>query len=487
MRSFSILVLVLAALAPRAQAQQAFADTLVWELVGPSVPLYPDSTADTQGLAFVQDTLVASASWLGGSGLGNVGGELLYFDEAAGEWRGFRVNTGTFGGRDGLLHAVTLTGEEAAAEPGAAPGSQALFLDSRLRAGPADFNWTRTFLGGTETPPTRGPGGALYLGTNYYGNGDSSLVRSRDGGRSWAPITGYTGVYPQALAYAAAVPTPPAGGLPEGASVSGDAFGMAYSHRAAGADSLVWQSVASFPGQTIDVVAVQAGPRDGSKAGRFLATVYNGGINQVQVYASDDGGATWAPVVTAPTPGAFYYLLAAPDGAVYFYYRTSDLGRSLYGSGDGGQTWADLGPVGGAWPFGIRQIAVGPDGRLYAGGSGDSPWGEPGGGVFRTTMPVVVAADDAPPSASAPRLRVRVYPNPSGGAVTLALAGLAPHRVVRLALYDVLGREVAVLHDGPARAEQRFAVEPGTLAAGSYVARAESGGQVATATFTVAE
>ena len=399
MRYLSTLLLALVAFVPGAQAQTSFPDTLTWELVGPTTPLYPDSTANTQGLAFVNDTLVASVAWLGGNGPGNVGGQPLYFDEVSGEWRRFRVNTGTFGGRDGLLHAVTLTAEEAATEPGATPGSQALFLKSVFRAGPADTNWTLVFDDGPQSVPTRGPGGALYLGTNEFGNGDSSLVRSRDGGRSWAPITGYSGVYPQALAYAETVPTPPEDGLPEGAFVSGDAFGMAYSHRAAGPDSLVWHSVAGFPGATNDVVAVQAGPRDGGKAGRFVATVYDFGANLTRVYVSDDGGATWISTFATPVSGSFFFLTAAPDGAVYLYQRLASLQGNplrshLHGSGDGGQTWADLGPVGGPWPFGISQLAVGPDGRLYVGGRDSNVhWGEPGGGVFRTVQPVVVAAE----------------------------------------------------------------------------------------------
>jgi hypothetical protein len=334
----------------------------------------------------------------------------------------------------------------------------------------------------------RGPGGALYVGTNAFGNGDSTVVRSTDGGRSWHVQPGYTGVYAYAFAFAEAVPEPPPGGLPQGAFVAADAFGLVYSHD--GGDS--WTTVPGMSYRFYDIAAVQLGPRDGGKAGRILAPTYDNSVGYPRVFASDDGGATWALAFEGPEDGGFFYVFVAPDGAVYAYSRGIDRSRHLFGSADGGETWQDLGPVGAEWTFGIEQLTVGPDGRLYAVGDHGQAGpnipglGEASGGVFRTTEAVVVASEPASPEQWS-SFGLRIFPNPTGGAMVIALTGSATGEAVRVAVFDTLGREVALLHDGPASAGQRFAVTPGTLAPGSYVARAVSASGVATVTFTVAE
>jgi hypothetical protein len=76
-------------------------------------------------------------------------------------------------------------------------------------------------------------------------------------------------------------------------------------------------------------------------------------------------------------------------------------------------------------------------------------------------------------------------PNPSGGAVTLAFA-LPESGPVRLSVYDVLGREVAVLVDGEVGARRHEAVLNGSrLPSGTYVVRLEAGGAVQTQRVTL--
>jgi hypothetical protein len=56
-----------------------------------------------------------------------------------------------------------------------------------------------------------------------------------------------------------------------------------------------------------------------------------------------------------------------------------------------------------------------------------------------------------------------------------------------VALYDVLGREVAVLHDGPATpGRQRLDADVSALPAGVYVLRAVASGEAVSARVTVA-
>ena len=69
--------------------------------------------------------------------------------------------------------------------------------------------------------------------------------------------------------------------------------------------------------------------------------------------------------------------------------------------------------------------------------------------------------------------RLVVYPNPSRGAVTVSLT-LAEPSEVRAVVYDVLGREVALLHKGRLGAGvHALAFESAGLPAGLYLVRAE--------------
>jgi len=65
-----------------------------------------------------------------------------------------------------------------------------------------------------------------------------------------------------------------------------------------------------------------------------------------------------------------------------------------------------------------------------------------------------------------------VYPNPFNPQASFTL-DVARAQAARVALYDALGREVAVLHDGPlaARATHRFTLDGSGLPSGAYVVR----------------
>ncbi|PAP76334.1 FG-GAP-like repeat-containing protein [Rubrivirga marina] len=77
------------------------------------------------------------------------------------------------------------------------------------------------------------------------------------------------------------------------------------------------------------------------------------------------------------------------------------------------------------------------------------------------------------------------YPNPTAGSATVPY-GVSEAGAVRLAVYDVLGREVARLVDGVAEAGgHRVVFETAGLPAGAYVVRLEAGGAVATARLVV--
>ena len=107
-----------------------------------------------------------------------------------------------------------------------------------------------------------------------------------------------------------------------------------------------------------------------------------------------------------------------------------------------------------------------------------------GGVVTQTGAP----AADAGKTTVASDLVLTAGPNPSSGAVRVSLTGVEGAEV---AVYDALGRRVAVLHDGPAAAGIAATFDGATFPTGVYVVRAvvrdAAGGiSILTRTITVA-
>lgn len=93
-----------------------------------------------------------------------------------------------------------------------------------------------------------------------------------------------------------------------------------------------------------------------------------------------------------------------------------------------------------------------------------------------------VATEASPPSSA---VALAVYPNPVRAAATVQFTLGAQQRVT-LAVYDVLGRRVALLYEGLLPAgSSRLPFDAVALPAGVYFARATSTGATATASFTV--
>ena len=107
--------------------------------------------------------------------------------------------------------------------------------------------------------------------------------------------------------------------------------------------------------------------------------------------------------------------------------------------------------------------------------------GRPGGGleVFSNTPAVTPAEPVSAPAEAA----LSAYPNPfgAGGEIAFRLDAPGP---VRLALYDVLGREVYRVVDAPRTAGlHRVRVDGAGLPPGSYLLRLEHAGRVQTRTW----
>ncbi|MBI5058178.1 S8 family peptidase [candidate division KSB1 bacterium] len=104
----------------------------------------------------------------------------------------------------------------------------------------------------------------------------------------------------------------------------------------------------------------------------------------------------------------------------------------------------------------------------------------PGRALLVTTDPNLSAADEARPTSPQQFLLSQNYPNPFNPSTTFAIT--VPHRAqVRLTLFDVLGREAAVLLDGVREPGVHSVTFNATgLSSGIYFARLESGGAIYT-------
>lgn len=106
-----------------------------------------------------------------------------------------------------------------------------------------------------------------------------------------------------------------------------------------------------------------------------------------------------------------------------------------------------------------------------------------------STTPLSVVIDDvffvaseAPPEART--VRLDAAPNPARDASTLTLTRASAGEA-RVVAYDGLGREVAVLHDGPAPEALSLHIDTSAWPVGAYVVRASAGGETATARLVV--
>lgn len=255
-----------------------------------------------------------------------------------------------------------------------------------------------------------------------------------------------------------------------------------------------WEFLADSPSLVQDVQV--------DAAGRIFAGVsISGNIHRGALYRSDDAGQTWLQLATwdrpiyavgvhrgvllAATSGNAIYS-SADDGATwgraspasehddavlsFFSPGDSTLYATLDGSGvwrsdDAGHTWHDTGLLALLGYARVHNLALDAGGHLLA--AADWP------GLYRSAQPVVLAAD-APPARSGTALEAP-FPNPSPGEVSIPVHLDRPGHV-RVRVYDVLGREVALLHEGPLPAGSHLVRwDPGDAPSGLYLVRMEAG------------
>jgi len=275
-----------------------------------------------------------------------------------------------------------------------------------------------------------------------------------------------------------------------------------------------WQStdLSAIAGSLVDVFFFdsQRGLAVGGTAGADTG-------GRVLVLATEDGGATWTPRFTGSPPptgqGEWAWKISFPTPLVGYVSveRTFGSTGKVLKTTDGGLTWIEIAvPQAGnmqgigfltadrGWISGRGDALVTVDGGVtWANTSsideqvnrfaffGDSLGYAMGQRIYRLDARTVTSA----PTPDAPALALTVMPNPSSGPVTVSYH-LPRAGDATLAVFDALGRRVAVLasgaHAAGVHAATWAAADAGRSAAAVYVVRLETAGRVVARTFAVA-
>ena len=187
-----------------------------------------------------------------------------------------------------------------------------------------------------------------------------------------------------------------------------------------------------------------------------------------------------------PTERGFVNLISTQqfDGRLLLYedgFSTADPLRNLIGENDDGSFGVGtsnlslLADAGRTYVAVLQQFSTSAFGRGVVAGYAQEGTFTFGGAVANETDPAAGALAFAPAS-----------PNPAATAARVTLA-VPTAGGVRLSVHDALGREVAVLADGPlAAGTHRFDLDASALAPGLYVVRATTASGAATQRLTVA-
>lgn len=277
------------------------------------------------------------------------------------------------------------------------------------------------------------PRGTLWAGTDLNDFGSPGLWSSADGGATYTPAL-------PASVYAVAF------------SDQGPYYARSLDHLYRSADGgTTWDNLGALP---VPSVFASNASLAYHPAGIVLAGTPEG------IYRRFEGAdTTWAALGLAEH--AVADLLTTPDGIIY-----AATSAGVFHSSDSGTTWGQAQE--GLPASGVLVLALDADGHLLAGTDGY--------GVYRSIAPVYVGREDPGGQLSDRPSLLPNYPNPFEHTTTLAFRIPSATRV-RLALYDLLGRRVAVLADGPmAAGTHRLPFDAGSLPAGLYVYRLETPG-----------
>lgn len=171
------------------------------------------------------------------------------------------------------------------------------------------------------------------------------------------------------------------------------------------------------------------------------------------VLKTTDGGQTWSNVASGEAEGEGLFFLDADTGWV-----VGDETGLIWFTADGGATWTSQ-PAGANGAFNRVHF---PD--------ADHGWAVGDGGVIAAYTSGATSTEGAATATAFDLGAAR--PNPFTARTELTLSTAAP-QAVRVEVFDVLGRRVARLHEGPlAAGTHRLALDASALPGGLYVVRA---------------
>lgn len=171
-------------------------------------------------------------------------------------------------------------------------------------------------------------------------------------------------------------------------------------------------------------------------------------------------GHKWVPVAGILETLDIYAL---SEVGAYLYAGTS---AGVFRSTDHGASWegANIGLPDNAV---VTALTMSPDDYLIL--------GLESGGLYRTTEAVAVSEEAEPPS-TASLTFASPYPNPFANSTAFSFE-LNTASLVSIYVYDVLGRKVATVAEGPyAAGTHRVMWSPADLPNGLYIARLEANG-----------
>ncbi len=322
-------------------------------------------------------------------------------------------------------------------------------------------------------------------GGTWFAVGQDRIQRSRDDGRTWTNINLSDQTTFEYL-NGTVVTSPPFTALAALAFIDGDSGVVADQELGSG----------------INIGSLFA-TTDGGETWREIVKIddvrdiaYNGEDGWVVVQTNTSGGRIfYEEDLLTPLTEGITRVVGVDQALDAVDFGTPDIGFVLQEGGpvwrteDGGQTWTRGGGYATSSHAGaqfMRDIdmldanigaIVGTDGAI---GATDSGGGAP------TYETIVTVDEEEAPAPLAPGVALALpAPNPFRQSTRLRYALDAPGRA-RLAVYDALGREVAVLVDSDrAAGEHEARFEASGLASGVYVIRLVADGAVALRTVTV--
>ncbi|MCC6397791.1 MAG: T9SS type A sorting domain-containing protein [Bacteroidetes bacterium] len=291
------------------------------------------------------------------------------------------------------------------------------------------------------------------IGTTLFaGTASNGVYISTDEGASWMPVNaGLTDLNIYALlSYANEVG--------DTNLIAGTKGGGAFRSTDHGAG---WTQINNGLTET-NIWALAASPRLTSGMNLYAGT--EGGV-----YRSTNDGESWTAInegLTSPDVETFAVAPNGDGGTNLFAVTSSDGGVFL--STDSGEHWS---PASTGFPAGTRVRSLAASGaNLYA-GTDNGVW-------KRSLSDFVTGIGDPPGERPGGFVLFQNYPNPFNPATVITyqvpVAG-----VIRIVVFDALGREVATLVDEVKPAAVHSVEFDGKgLASGVYICRMQAGGQV---------